>query len=182
LGLERPFWGPRRASECPGGPVFGPTVTGWSNRMTRIHIMCLGPYTNLYGTPGAPKRSRLGLERPFWGPQRSLEGPGGPNFGPNATGLSVWLSRIPIMCSNLFKDLYGTPGAPKGATFWAKDPFWRPLGFSRHSIQPKWSPNKPNAPHPSAACCLECYMCLQGYIGPPFQPQGPQKGDFALTS
>ena len=42
LGLERPFWGPRRASECPGGPVFGPTVTGWSNGMTRIHIMCLG--------------------------------------------------------------------------------------------------------------------------------------------
>ena len=33
---------PRRASECPGGPVFGPTVTGWSNGMTRIHIMCLG--------------------------------------------------------------------------------------------------------------------------------------------
>ena len=87
-----------------------------------------------------------------------------------------------IMCSSLFKDLYGTPGAPKGAPFWAKDPFWGPLGFSRHSIQPKWGPNKPNAPHPSAACCLECYMCLQGYIGPPFQPQGPQKGDFALTS
>ena len=61
----------------------------------------------------------------------------------------------------------------KGATFWAKDPFWGPLGFSRHSIQPKWSPNKPNAPHPSIACCMECYMCLQGYIEPPFQPQVP---------
>merc|ERR1712192_199938 len=29
------FWGPRRASQCSGGPVFGPTVTGWSNGMTR---------------------------------------------------------------------------------------------------------------------------------------------------
>ena len=57
------------------------------------------------------------------------------------------------MCSSLFKDLYGTPGAPKGATFWAKDPFWGPLGFSRHSIQPKWGPNKPNAP-PSISCLL----------------------------
>jgi len=27
------------------------------------------------------------------------------------------------MCSSLFKDLYGTPGAPKGATFWAKGRF-----------------------------------------------------------
>merc|ERR1712212_1074777 len=107
-----------------------------------------------------------------------LKGPRGAYFWPNCH----WLIRIHIMCSSLSKDLYGTPGTPKRAPFWAKDPFWGPLGFSRHSIQPKWGPNKPNAPHPSAACCLECYRCLQGYIGPPFQPQGPQEGDFALTS
>merc|ERR1712055_405941 len=114
--------------------------------------------------------------------QMSSKGPGGPTFGPTATGRSVWLSRIHIMCSSLFKDLYGTPGAPKGAPFWAKDPFWGPLGFFRRSIQPKWSPNKPDAPHPSAACCVECYMCFQGYIEHPFQPQGPQKGNFAPNS
>merc|ERR1711911_466868 len=98
LGLERSFWGPRRASESPGGPVFGPTVTGWSNRMTRIHIMCLGPYTDLSGTPGAPKRARLGLEMPFWGPRRASECPGGPVFGPTVTGWSNGMTRIHIMC------------------------------------------------------------------------------------
>ena len=166
----------------PRGPVFCPTATGWSSWVSRIHTMCLGPFRDLYGTPGAPKRVRFRPETPFWGPRRSFGSPQWPDLGPTATSWSVWLSRIHIMCSGLFKDLYGTAGAPKGAPFWAKDPFWGPLAFSRRPRQPKWSPNKPNALHPSAACCMECYMCLQGYIEPPFQPQGPQKGNFALTS
>merc|ERR1712016_586559 len=90
----RPFRGPKRpkgeifhfralfwARLSPGEGREGPT--GIQNTSThcawvgRIHIRCLGPLTDLYGTPRAPKRARLGLERSFWGPggpQRALGG------------------------------------------------------------------------------------------------------------
>ena len=35
---------------------------------------------------------------------------------------------------------------------------------------------------PSISRLLSGMLYVQGYIEPPFQPQGPQKGDFALTS
>ena len=140
LGLERPFWGPRRASECPGGPVFGPTVTGWSNWMTRTHIMCLGPLRDLYGTSRAPKRARFGPDRPFWGPRRSLGSPGGPNLGPSATGWSNWVGRIHIMCSGPLRDHYGTPGAPKRAHFGPERPFWGPQRSSEGPGGPTFGP------------------------------------------
>ena len=62
FGPERPFWWPQRSSVSPGNGRDGPN--GVRNTSTqcvwvgRIHIMHLGPLTDLYGTPGAPKRAR----------------------------------------------------------------------------------------------------------------------------
>ena len=85
---------------------MGPSATGWSNWVGRIHIMCSGPFRDHYGTPGAPKRARFGPGSPFWGPRRSLGSHGGPNLGPSATGWSNWVSRIHIMCLGPLRDLY----------------------------------------------------------------------------
>ena len=82
---QGPFW----PSLIPGDSRDGPT--GIQNTSTqciwvvRIHIMRLGPLTDLYGTPGhvlAPKA-------PFGGSE-GLEGPGESRFGPNCRQL-VWL-------------------------------------------------------------------------------------------
>ena len=102
-------FGPQNGSKAniivfwaPFGLVSG--LTGIQNTSTqcawvgRINIMCLGPLTDLCGTPGAPKRARFGPKRPFWGPQRSLGSPGGPDLGPTATGWSNWVGHIHTMC------------------------------------------------------------------------------------
>ena len=128
-----PFWGPRRSLGSPGGPDLGPSATGWSNWVGRIHIMCLGPLRDLYSTPGAPKRARFGPESPFWGPRRSLGSHGGPNLGPSATGWSNWVGRIHTMCLGPLRDLCGTPGAPIRARFGPESPF---LGPQRSSGSP----------------------------------------------
>ena len=62
-GPKRPLWGPWRSSEGPKGPDSVPTVTGWSNWVGNIHIMCPGPKEDLYGTSGVPKRAHFG---PVW--------------------------------------------------------------------------------------------------------------------
>ena len=51
LAQKGPFWGPRQ----PLGPELVPTATDWSNWTGCIHIMCMGPLRDLYGTPRAPK-------------------------------------------------------------------------------------------------------------------------------
>ena len=84
----------------PRGPVFCPTATGWSSWVSRIHTMCLGPFRDLYGTPGAPKRVRFCPETPFWGPRRSFGSPQWPFRGPKR---------------------------PKGKNFHFWGPFWPPL-------------------------------------------------------
>ena len=100
------FWGPFWPPLSPGEGREGPT--GVQNTSThcawvgRIHIRCLGPLMDLYGTPRAPKRARFGLERPFWGPRRASECPGGPVFGPTVTGWSNGMTRIHIMCLGPF--------------------------------------------------------------------------------
>ena len=59
-----------------------------------IHFMHFGPLTDLYGTPGAPKRAYFGPKRPFLGPLMSSESLGGqiwsqlPLIGP--TQLVTW--------------------------------------------------------------------------------------------
>ena len=56
--------------------------------------MHLGPLTDLYGTPGAPKRAHFGPKWPFWGPRRSSEGPKGPDLVPTAPGWLLWVGLI----------------------------------------------------------------------------------------
>merc|ERR1719285_48829 len=116
-----------------------------------------GPLWHSWGPQKGPFGPRKAL---LWAPE-VLRGPRGTYFWPNCHWLTRLAEPYPYhVLQPLQRPLRHS---------------WGPLGFSRHSIQPKWSPNKPNAPHPSIACCMECYMCLQGYIEPPFQPQGPQK-------
>ena len=67
--------------------------------------MHLGPLTDLYGTPGAPKRARFGPEWPFWRPRRSSDGPGGPDLVPTAPNWFVWVG---IMVTTHF-DLVSGP-------------------------------------------------------------------------
>ena len=71
----------------------------------RIHIMHLGPLTDHYGTPGAPKRAHFEPEWPFWGPRRSSEGPGGPDLVPTAL---KWSDGVKLMVTTHF-DLISGP-------------------------------------------------------------------------
>ena len=51
--VGHPYGTSERDSSCTTTDL-GPTATGWSNWVGRIHIMCSGPLRDLYGTPGAP--------------------------------------------------------------------------------------------------------------------------------
>ena len=72
----------------PGGPDLGPTATGWSNWVGCIHIMCLGPLRELYGTPGAPKRAHFSPEGPLLWPRMSSDSPGETNLVPTGVPTS----------------------------------------------------------------------------------------------
>ena len=109
-----PFWGPRRSLGSPGGPDLGPSATGWSNWVGRIHIMCSGPFRDHYGTPGAPKRAVLAQIGPFGGPGGPRWAPGGHIWSQlSLIGLSVldsWSSHT----LTRYRAPSGPPGAPKG--------------------------------------------------------------------
>ena len=64
-----------------------------------IHIMHFGPLTDLYGTPGAPKRAHFGPKRPFLGPPEVLGEPGGPDLVPTTAD---WSNTIGHMASTHF--------------------------------------------------------------------------------
>ena len=61
--------------------------------------MCLGPLRDLYGTP-------FGLERPYWGPRRSVGSPGGPDLGPTTTGWFTSIHSTVILFSEIFQIRY----------------------------------------------------------------------------
>ena len=77
LGALEVLGGHWRSCEGPKGPHLVLTATGWSNWVGNIRIMCSGPLRDFYGTPGAPKKGSFQ-------PQRSSEGPGGPDLVPTA--------------------------------------------------------------------------------------------------
>ena len=79
--------------------------------------MHLGPLTDLYGTPGAPKRARFGPEWPFWGPRRSSDGPGGPDLVPTAPNWSAWAGLMLTTHFDLVSGPFWAPGGPKRARF-----------------------------------------------------------------
>ena len=76
--------------------------------------MRLGPLTDLYGTPGAPKRARFGPERPFWGP-------GGPHGAP---GGQIWCQLPPIVPP-------GLDSWPPHTLTWYRDPSGPPVTLIR---------------------------------------------------
>ena len=179
FGLERPFWGPRRSLGSPGGPNLGPSATGWSNWVGRIHIMCSGPLRDHYGTPGAPKRARFGPERPLWEPRRALGSPGGPNLGPSATGWSNWVGRIHIMCSGPLRDHYGTPGAPKRARFGPERPLWEPRRALGSPGGPNLGPSATGWSNWVGRIHIMCSGPLRDHYGTPGAPKrarfGPER-------
>ena len=97
-------------------------------------------------------------------------------FGPNFHWLFHLDEPYPYLVLWPIKRPVGTPGAPKRSTVLGNKAHLGPMGFSRGPRQPRWSPNKPDVPHPSAFCRLECHMCLQGHIGSPyFSRKGPKR-------
>ena len=85
--------------------------------------MHLGPLTDLYGTPGAPKRAHFGPEWPFWGPRRSSEGPGGPDLVPTASHWPVWVGLMVTTHFDLVSAPSGPPGTLKGPVSARNAPF-----------------------------------------------------------
>ena len=79
-----PFWDLGH----PLGPKLVPTATGWSNWVGCIHIMCLGPLRELYGTHGAPERAHFSSKGPHLWPWMSSDSPGEPNLVPNGVPTS----------------------------------------------------------------------------------------------
>ena len=139
----RYFW-PWRSSEGHNGPDLVPTATGWSNWVNHIHIMCSGPLWGLYCTPVAPKRAHFDPERPFWWPQRSSVGPGGPDLVPTAAD---WSDRDVQRCNHCYNTLWpgiGSFWAPKRARFGPKHPFGRPRRSSKGPRGPDLVPTAAN--------------------------------------
>jgi hypothetical protein len=129
-----------------------------------IHIMHFGPLTDLYGTPGAPKRAHFGPKRPFLGPLRSSESLGGqiwsqlPLIGP--TQLVTWHPHTLAW----YRPSSGPPGALKGPVLAQNVPFGAPEVPGRPLEDQIWLQcNYLDTPH--------------GYI-PTKNISGPKKGHF----
>ena len=108
--------------------------------------MHLGPLTDLYGTPGAPKRARFRPKWPFWGPQWSSEGPGGPDLVPTAPNWSAWAGLMLTTHFDLVSGPFWAPGGPKRARFGPKCPFWGPRRSSEGPGGPDLVPTAPDWP------------------------------------
>ena len=93
------------SSVSPGGADLVPTAPDWPawvGFMVTTHFdLVSGPFW----APGGPKRARFCPERPFWGPPRSSESPGGPDLVPTALELS---DGVKLMVTTHF-DLISGP-------------------------------------------------------------------------
>ena len=162
-----PFWPPRWPWDGRDGSTGTQNTSTQCAWVVRIHIMCLGPLRDLYGTPRAPKRARFGTDRPFWGPRRALGSPGGPYFGPSATGWSNWVGHIHIMCLGPLRDLYGPFGDPGG-------PLAAPGGLILAQV-PLVGPARWTT---SISCAQAPYDTTTALLGPPRGPILAQKDPF----
>ena len=127
--------------------------------------MHLGPLTDLYGTPGAPKRAHFGPEWPFWGPRRSSEGPGGPDLVPTASHWPVWVGLMVTTHFDLVSAPSGPLGTLKGPVSATKCPFWGPRRAPRGQI---WSRLPPIGPPGLDSCSphtLTRYRAPSGPLG-----------------
>ena len=108
------FWPPRWPRDGRDGSTGTQNTSTQCAWVVRIHIMCLGPLRDLYGTPRAPKRARFG---PFGGPGGPWAAPGGliwaqvPLVGPTGWAASISCARAPLETTTALL------GPPKG-------PFW----------------------------------------------------------
>ena len=130
--------------------------------------MHLGPLTDLYGTPGAPKRAHFGPEWPFWGP-------GGPRRAP---GGQIWSRLPPIGPSGLdscsltwYRAPSGPPGALKGPVL-AQTPLLETLRF--------WEGLEGSDLVPDAPDCLAWIQLMVtthfDLVSGPFRPLGTKSG------
>ena len=130
---------PGHGRDGPSGIQNTSTQCTW---MQRIHIMHLGPLTDLYGTPGAPERARFGHKMPFRGPRRSSVGPGGPDLVPTSADWSAWAGLMVAIHFGLLSGLYWAPGGSKRARFAQKSPLLDQIGplaaTKRPNINPKF--------------------------------------------
>ena len=97
----------RASPDRPTGIQNTSTHCAW---VGHIHIMRFGPLTDLYGTPGAPKRARFGPKRPFLGPRRSSE-------GPRRTDLKMNAPDWPVFVGFMVTTHVDLKGDPKRASF-----------------------------------------------------------------
>ena len=70
----------------------------------------------------APKRACFGHKRPFWGPQRDLEGPEDPDLVPTAANWSDWAGIMVTRHFDLVFGLFWAPRNPKRASICTKLP------------------------------------------------------------
>ena len=94
FGPKRPFFGPPEVLRGPGGPDLVPTTADWSSGIGHMVTTHFGLVSALFWAPRGPKRAIFGPKCPFWWPQRSQEGPGGPNLVPTAIGCSAWVKLM----------------------------------------------------------------------------------------
>ena len=170
--VQGPFWPPLSTGDGRNGP------TGFQNTSTqcvwvgRIHIMRLGPLTDLYCTPGAPKGPVLAPKSPFWGSWKSSEGPQGPDLVPTVANWSDWVG---IMVARPgIGPLLGPQGPQKGP-FWPQKPL---LGVLEVLGGPPGARFGPNCRQLVRLGWSHGYHTLWPGIGPFLGPQGHQKGPF----
>jgi len=135
--------------------------------------MHLGPLTDLYGTPGAPKRARFGPEWPFWGPRRSSEGPQGPDLVPTASHRPVWVGLMVTTHFHLVSGPFWAPGGPKRARFGPKCPFWGPRRSSEGPGGPDLVPTASHWPVWVGLMVTTHFDLVSAPSGPPGTLKGP---------
>ena len=111
--IQGPFWLPLSPANGRDGPTGVPNSSTQCIWMVRIHITCLGPLTDLYGTPKGPILAPKG-------PQRDLGGPEGPDLVPTAANGSDWAGIMVTRHFDLVSGLFWAPRAPKRARFGPK--------------------------------------------------------------
>ena len=77
----------------------------------------LGPLNRPLRHSRALQKGPFGPNRPFWGPHRVSEGPGGPDLVPIAANWSDWVGIMVTRHFDLVFGLFRAPRAPKRARF-----------------------------------------------------------------
>ena len=121
FGLKQTLTG-RKASEHPRGARFSPNCCqlvrlSWNHGYHTLWP-CIGPFW----APRDTKRARFGPKCPFWGSQRSSEGPRGPDLVPTATDWSDWAGTMVTTHFGLVLSLFWATRDPKRAFLASKGP------------------------------------------------------------